>query len=140
MGTELGQAHQCNCGETVDTCGSHAFSCRRNPGRTHHITSSINNLVCRAMIRAEIPSVKEPNEPAWSDGKRPDGLTSIPWHEGRSATWNVTVTNTFGASYLAMPSVPGASAAEATATRKHTIAEISRVHLLLHNFYSAQAV
>jgi hypothetical protein len=129
LGTELGQAHQCICGETVDTRGSHAFSCRRNPGRTqrHHF---INDLVWRAMTRAGIPSVKEPNGLTRSDGKRPDGLTSIPWREGRSATWDVTVINTVAASYLAMSSVCAASAAEAAATRKDSkYDEISRVHL-----------
>ena len=79
------------------------------------------------MTRAGIPSVKEPNGLTRSDGKRPDGLTSIPWREGRSATWDVTVTNTVAASYLARSSVCAASAA---ATRKEDkYIEISRVHL-----------
>jgi hypothetical protein len=82
------------------------------------------------MTRAGIPSVKEPNGLTRSDGKRPDGLTSIPWREGRSATWDVTVINTVAASYLAMSSVCAASAAEAAATRKDSkYDEISRVHL-----------
>ena len=129
LGTELGQVHQCICGGTVDTRGSHAFSCKRNPGRAqrHHY---INDLVWRAMTRAGIPSVKEPNGLTRSDGKRPDGLTSIPWREGRSATWDVTVTNTVAASYLAMSSVRAASAAEAAATRKdNKYTELSRIHL-----------
>ena len=79
------------------------------------------------MTRAGIPSVKEPNGLTRSDGKRPDGLTSIPWREGRSATWDVTVINTVATSYLAMSSVRAASAA---ATRKDSkYNEISRVHL-----------
>ena len=82
------------------------------------------------MTRAGVPSVKEPNGMTRADGKRPDGLTSIPWREGRSATWDVTVTNTVAASYLAMSSVRAASAAEAAATRKDMkYIEISRVHL-----------
>jgi len=65
-----------------------------------------------------------------SDGKRPDGLTSIPWRECRSTTWDVTVTNTVAASYLVMSSVRAASAAEAAAIRKDDkYIEISRVHL-----------
>jgi len=70
------------------------------------------------MTRAGIPSVKEPSGLTRSDGKRPDGLTSIPWREDRSATWDVTMTNTVTASYLAMSSVRAASVAEAAATRK----------------------
>jgi len=96
---------------------THTFSFRRNPGRTerHHF---INDIVWRAMTRAGIPSVKEFGGLTRSDGKRPDGLTSITWREGRSATWDVTVTNTIAASYLAMSSVRAASAAEAAVTRK----------------------
>ena len=92
--------------------GSHALSCKHNPGRAqrHHY---INDLIWRAMTRAGIPSVKEPHGLARSDGKRPDGLTLIPWREGRSATWDVTVTDTVAVSYVAMSSVCAASAAEA---------------------------
>jgi len=70
------------------------------------------------MTRVGIPLVKEPNGLTRSDGKRPDGLTSIPWREGHSTTWDVTVTNTVAASYMAMSSVHAASAAEPAATRK----------------------
>ena len=45
------------------------------------------------MTRASILSVKELLG-SRSDGKRPDGLTLIPWSGGRSATWDVTVTDT----------------------------------------------
>jgi len=82
------------------------------------------------MTRARIPSVKEPNGLTRSDGKRPDGLTLIPWCEGRSATWDGIVTNTVAASYLAMSSVRAALAAEAAATRKdNKYIKISLVHL-----------
>ena len=82
------------------------------------------------MPRTGIPSVKEPNGLTRSNRKRPDCLTSIPWRESRSATWDVTVTNTVAASYLAMPSVRAASAAEAAATRKdNKYTELSRIHL-----------
>ena len=37
-------------------------------------------------------------------GKQPDGLTFILWQEGRSATWDVTLTDTVAASYVAMSS------------------------------------
>jgi hypothetical protein len=79
------------------------------------------------MTRAGIPSVKEPNGLTRSDGKRPDGLTSIPCREGGSATWDVTVTNTIAASYLAMSSVRAASAAATRKDNKYT--DISRAHL-----------
>jgi len=42
---------------------------------------TVNDLVWRAMTRAGIPSVKEPNGLTRSDGKRPDGfdLDSLAW-------------------------------------------------------------
>jgi len=90
------------------------------------------------MTRAGIPSVKEPNGFTFltrSDGKRPDGLTSIPWREGRSVTWDVTMTNTVAEPCLAMSSVRAASAVEAAATSKDDkYIDISRVGL--HLFYS----
>jgi hypothetical protein len=129
LGTELGQVHKCICGASVDTRGTHAFSCGHNPGRAqrHHY---LNDLIWRSLTRAGIPSVKEPQGLNRSDGKRPDGLTSIPWREGRSATWDVTVTNTVATSYVAMTSACAAAAAEAAAQRKEIkYAEISQTHL-----------
>ena len=53
-----------------------------------------------------------------SDGKRPDGLTQIPWHAGKCMTWDVTVTDTLAESYLPATSSSGGSAAEGAANRK----------------------
>jgi hypothetical protein len=53
-----------------------------------------------------------------ADGKRPDGLTLIPWREGRSITWDVTVCDTVADSYLADSSAAAGSLAEAAALRK----------------------
>jgi hypothetical protein len=65
-----------------------------------------------------------------SDGKRPDGLTLIPWHAGRSVTWDVTVADTLAASYVTSTSSRAAAAAEAAASRKEAkYAVISQTHL-----------
>ena len=53
-----------------------------------------------------------------SDNKHPDGLTLIPWRDGRCATWDVKVTDTVAPSYLSITSACAASAAEAAAERK----------------------
>jgi len=62
--------------------GSHALSCWRHPGRAqrHHFA---NNLIWRSLSKAGCPSIKEPQGLLRSDGKRPDGLTLIPWQDGR---------------------------------------------------------
>ncbi|HSN23338.1 MAG TPA: hypothetical protein VLS45_04085, partial [Methylomicrobium sp.] len=129
LGVELCQAHQCSCGTKIDTQGLHIFSCKRNSGRgqRHHF---LNDIIWRALTRASIPSLKEPHGLARSDGKRPDGLTLIPWQAGRSATWDVTVADTLAASYITDTSKCAAAAAEAAASRKETkYASISQTHL-----------
>ena len=52
------------------------------------------------------------------NGKRPDGLTLLPWNSGRSARWDVTVVDTLGSVYLQQSVITGASEAETTAVRK----------------------
>ena len=128
LGSELCQPFYCICGSVVDSLGAHALSCKRNPGRSqrHHM---INDIVWRALQKAGFPSVKEPHGLIRSDGKRPDGLTLIPWREGRCATWDVTVTDTVAASYLGISSSSAASAAEAAAKRKEAkYIDICRSH------------
>jgi hypothetical protein len=127
LGVSKCQAHRCSCGSVVDPLGTHAFSCKQNPGRTqrHH---NLNDLIWRALSKAGVPSLKEPHGLTRLDGKRPDGLTLIPWREGRSATWDVTVTNTVAVSYLPISS--STAAAETAAQRKETkYAEISKTYL-----------
>jgi len=117
LGTKLCEEHQCLCGAKVDPDGIHGLACRRSAGRSsrHY---AINDLVYRALHRANVPAVKEPAGLLRSDGKRPDGLTLIPWHGGRSATWDVTVTDTMAASYLGSTSTMAGGAAKAAADRK----------------------
>ena len=75
-------------------------------------------IIHRALIRAEIPSVREPSGLSRDDGKRPDGLTLVPWQSGRSVTWDVTVVHTLAASYVSQSAVQAGSAATAASVRK----------------------
>jgi len=59
----------------------------------------INDIIWRAFNAAGILAVKEPSGLDRQDGKRPDGLTLIPWHGGRSLVWDVTVVSPLAASY-----------------------------------------
>jgi hypothetical protein len=129
MGSELCQPFHCSCGVLVDALGSHTLSCLHNQGRfqRHHF---VNDLLSRALSRAGYPNTKEPHGLLRTDGKRPDGLTLIPWREGRCATWDVTVCHTTAASYLEASSTTTASAAEAAAKRKEDkYVDISHTHL-----------
>ena len=53
-----------------------------------------------------------------TDGKRPDGVTLLPWKNGRCATWDVTITDRMAQSYLYNTSRTAGAAAEAAADKK----------------------
>ena len=68
-------------------------SCKRSSGRsTRH--QRINDAIWRALQRADVPSTKDPAGLLRGDGKRPNGLTLVPWQSGSSLTWDVTVVDT----------------------------------------------
>jgi hypothetical protein len=67
--------------------------------RTYAHYNCQNSNYSRLLSKAGVPSLKEPHGHTRFDGKRPDGLTLIPWREDRSAIWGVTVTSTIAASY-----------------------------------------
>ena len=117
LGTNLCEPHPCPCGENVDCRGTHGLSCRRDAGRVvrHH---NINDLLCRAFTRAGIPTAKEPSGLFVADGKRPDGMTLIPWTGGKCLTWDVTVVDTLAKSHLSTSSASQGGAAESAAAAK----------------------
>ena len=117
LGARLCDPHDCPCGVFVDCRGSHGLSCRRCPGKTAR-HNYVNDLIFHALIRAGIPSSKEPAGLSRTDGKRPDGLTLVPWTTGKSALWDVTIIDTVAASYINSTSSNAGSAAEIAASRK----------------------
>ena len=70
------------------------------------------------MVSAGIPVTKEPNGLSRSDGKRPDGLSLVPWEERKPLTWDVTVVCQLADSYVATAARIAGSAAEGAAARK----------------------
>ena len=66
------------------------------------------------------------------DEKRPDGLTLIPWQNGRCLTWDATVVDSLAPSYLSSTSSLPGSAAEAEAVRKRSkYAAITLTHIFV---------
>jgi len=55
--------------------------------------SQLNDILWRSFKRAQAPAVKEPPGLSRDDGKRPDGVTLLPWAKGKPS-WDVTVTDT----------------------------------------------
>jgi len=70
------------------------------------------------MAKADIPALKEPSGLLRTDGKRPDGVTLLPWKQGKCATWDVTVSDTLAQSCVHETSQTPGAAAEAAAERK----------------------
>jgi hypothetical protein len=129
LGVNLCEPHICPCGAAVDATGTHGLSCKRSKGKMPR-HQQINDLVWRALTRANIPAIKEPAGLLRSDGKRPDGLTQIPWQAGKSLTWDVTIADTLATSYLASTSIKAGSAAETAAAKKVTkYTDLARSHI-----------
>ncbi|KAH0816404.1 hypothetical protein GEV33_006390 [Tenebrio molitor] len=63
---------------------------------------------------------KEPNGLSRDDGKRPDGMTLVPWIKGQPLVWDVTVVDTLADSYVLKSSEVSGFAAEMACKRKHS--------------------
>ena len=117
LGANLCEPYVCICGALVNTLCSHCLSCKRSSGRSSR-HGYINDIIYHSLVKAGIPCTKEPSGLLRTDGKRPDGLTSVPWQAGKCAIWDVTVTDTLATSYLSATASSAGSAAELAATRK----------------------
>jgi len=117
LGLNLCVPHQCHCGSQVDARGIHSLVCKKAPGRSarHH---AMNDLVACGFSSAGVPFTKEPVGLSRTDGKRPDGLTLIPWQSGKSLCWDVTVTCPLADSYVTRAAHEAGAEAELAASRK----------------------
>jgi hypothetical protein len=118
IGAEICQAHLCVCGMAVDTLGYHGLSCSKSAGRRPR-HSHLNALVSRALNSAQHPTRLEPPGLSRTDGKRPDGMTLIPWENGRSLLWDVTCVDTVAPSNVKRSATSPGSAACDAEKRKH---------------------
>ena len=131
LGAPVCTPHKCICDVDVDSSGVHGLSCRKSAGR-HARHSALNDLVKRALASAEVPSRLEPTSLSRSDGKRPDGLTMMPWKQGRCMVWDVTCPDTLAHSHLNRAVTgPGAVASFAEVNKRQKYADISRTHIFI---------
>ena len=63
----------------VDEFATHPLSCKKSEGRFFH-HSTINSIIHHAFAAAAIPTLLELTGLLWTDGKRPDGVTMVPWN------------------------------------------------------------
>ena len=120
LGMKICEPHRCRCGRMVDQLGHHGLSCRRSAGRLPR-HSNINDIVKRTLSSAGIPSWLEPVGLDRGDGKRPDGLTVFPFSQGKSLTWDSTVSDTFSDSVINLSAVNPGHAADKAESRKRAL-------------------
>jgi len=84
------------------------------------------------MAKADIPALKEPSGLLRTDGKRHDGVTLLPWNQGKCATWDVTVSDTLAQSYVHETSqTPGATAEAAAERKRNKYSSLSQSYLFV---------
>ena len=89
----------------------------------------MNDLIWRAVKRAEIPAVKEPVG-LMQDGKRPDEATLIPWARDKPLAWDVMVPDTYAESHIHDTVIQAGAAADRAGINKcvkYRILENSRI-------------
>ena len=85
-------AHTCHCGKRVERNGLHGLSCTKSAGRlSRHAT--LNSLIKQTLGSLDLPSMLELRRLYRTDGKRPDGVSMIPWEMGKQLVWDVTVVD-----------------------------------------------
>ena len=88
VGASICLPHTCNlCGKSADEFRHHDLSYRSSQGRTSHY-HMLNNVIHRSLSSANIPSRLEPSSLYRADGNRPDGVTMVPWSNGRLLVWD----------------------------------------------------
>ena len=118
LGAPVCAPHRCICGSLVDARGTHGLSCTCSAGRSsrHH---QLNDIIHRALNRAHIAAVKEPNGLIAGCGLRPDGATTVPWQRGKCLVWDATIPDTLALSHLQDTAITAGSAAASAASLKH---------------------
>ena len=129
LGSPLCRPHTCHhCGAEVDHLATHGLSCRWSEGR-HFRHAALNDIVHRALSSAKVPSRLEPAGIYRSDGKRPDGITVVPWERGKLLVWDATCSDTFAPSYSSnAASEVGAVAAMAEERKKAKYEHLDASH------------
>ena len=119
LGAKICVPHNCvSCGSPVDASGIHGLCCRFSAGRrARH--AAVNDLIHRALTSADIPTILEPAGTSRDNGKRPDGLSLVPWKGGKPLVWDFTCTDTFATSNLANSYTVSGSAAASAEHRKN---------------------
>ena len=92
----------------------------------------VNDIIWRAIKKAQVPASTEPVGLSREDAKRPDGATLIPWARGKPMVWDVTVPDTYAQFHLDSTSLQaGAAADNAAITKKTKYTGITDTHIFI---------
>ena len=95
LGSSLCHPHICrHCGTEVNHLATHGLSCKHSEGR-HMRQAAVNDLIYRVtsvQIRSRLELYR-------ADGKRPNGITIVPWRNGKFLLWDATCPDTYALSY-----------------------------------------
>ncbi len=80
--------------------------------------AAINDIIHLSLTAAGTPSRLEPPGLLRADGKRPDGMTLVPWKSGRPLVWNATCPDTFATSYMGQATAKAGDVAARAEERK----------------------
>lgn len=121
LGSDICEKHICVCGENVAKDGLHGLSCKKSALYRLIRHNELNKLISRALISGGFPNILEPKGLCRIDGKKPDGLSLIPWSHGKALIWDVTVVDTLAPSYIYLSSKTSGSVADHAERRKHNL-------------------
>ncbi|KAL0860637.1 hypothetical protein ABMA27_009987 [Loxostege sticticalis] len=125
LGANLVEPHHCHCGVYVDRLGHHGLACLKSAGRLPR-HACLNDIIRRALVSVNVPATLEPTGLTRDDGKRPDGMTLVPWQLGRPLVWDATCVDTLAPSHLGTTSLrAGAAATAAEAAKRRKYANIA---------------
>ena len=97
------------------------LSCKFNEGRLPR-HAAINDIIRRALLKTNTPTVLEPLGLNRDNGMRPDGITLLPFSRGKTLAWDATCVNTFTRSLVNHSATEvgyGATKAEAAKRAKY---------------------
>jgi len=118
LGCQICEEHKCVCGALVDKYGRHGLSCKCTKGWIPR-HNAVNNIFHHTFSSAGIPNITQPPGISRNDGKRPDGMTLIPWSRGKSILWDVTIRDTLAPSYLSLAASKAGAVADLAERKKH---------------------
>ncbi|GAV05057.1 hypothetical protein RvY_15243 [Ramazzottius varieornatus] len=106
--------------EGIETVRLPSYHCDFNPIEKCWARRNLGSGSEISLYETQIPAILEPPGIFRKDKRRPDGMTQVPWKNGKELVWDVTGVNTLALTNFAMSTVKAGSAADAAEKRKVT--------------------